>query len=150
MRGVVLCGAIAVSGCTNTDTQPEPEGTTTASATPAPTSTTTPDATPETPVVSSLEGGSKRLEYKWTTVTATPRKDGIQVKTVVRNTTDETNGYHVEISVGDNEGWLAYNTFRFEDVAPGTTVEQSSLVGGSHLGPTPDEPKIFIEKIDVF
>ena len=92
------------------------------------------------------EGATRVLTYGDLEVRATPNKIGVYTAISVTNRYRKPASYEIKISVADGAGWVAHNNFRIQDVQPGTTGRDATVIGGEHLGPIPQRPKIYVDQ----
>ncbi|WP_338673409.1 hypothetical protein V1460_10095 [Streptomyces sp. SCSIO 30461] len=86
------------------------------------------------------------LTYGDVEVRATPNAIGVYTAIAVTNTNDKPASYQIKISIADGEGWVAYNNFRIQNVQPGAIGRDATVIGGKHLGPIPQHPKIYVDE----
>ncbi|MER5436840.1 hypothetical protein [Streptomyces sp. NPDC002588] len=98
----------------------------------------------------SQDGATKVLFYGNLKVSATPEADGVRTTVTVRNDTEDSANYYIEISVGNGVDWVASNTYRLTDVPAHGSDSQTSTIGGVHLGPIPQHPKIYVDGMEQY
>ncbi|MFE7976151.1 hypothetical protein [Streptomyces shenzhenensis] len=130
---------------------PHPVTETTQPSTPPPAvKSSDPPQAPE-PVASISQNGKTRILYYGNTeVDATPEDDGVFTTVTVHNNTDKPVNYNIDVSIGNGVDWVASNTFRIEGVPAHGVKSQASTVGGPHLGPIPQQPKIYIDGLETY
>ncbi|MBC7274173.1 MAG: hypothetical protein H5T76_36635 [Streptomyces sp.] len=95
----------------------------------------------------SHEGNTKIVTLGGVEIRATRNEIGINVACNVTNTTDRTRNIQVQVSVGDGTDWVTSNTFEFRHVAAGETASETTVMGASHAGDLPDDPKVYIDSV---
>lgn len=120
------------------------------SATSAPATSAAPPEEPEPTPSFSQNGKTRVLYYGDVKVDATPVDDGVLTTVTVHNDTDKAVNYSVEVSVGNDVDWVASSTFRISGVPAHGVKSQASTVGGTHLGPVPQQPKIFVDRLETY
>ncbi|WP_143634517.1 hypothetical protein [Streptomyces sp. 1-11] len=98
----------------------------------------------------SQDGATRVLFYGNLTVSATPEADGVRTTVTVRNDTEDSANYYIEISVGNGVDWVGTNTYRLTDVPAHGSDSQTSTIGGVHLGPIPQHPKIYVDRMEQY
>ncbi|MER5401427.1 hypothetical protein [Streptomyces sp. NPDC002599] len=134
-----------IPGVPHPVTEPARPGATSAPATPD-----TPPEEPEPTPSFSQNGKTRVLYYGDAEVDATPADDGVLTTVTVHNDTDKTVNYSVDISVGDGVDWVASSTFRISGVPAHGVKSQTDTVGGTHLGPVPQQPKIYVDRFGTY
>lgn len=120
-------------------------------STPSPSAASSePPQDPEPTASFSQNGKTRVLYYGNTEVDATPEDDGIFTTVTVHNDTDAPVNYDIDVSLGDGVDWVASNKFRIESVPAHGVKSQASTVGGPHLGPIPQQPKIYIDALETY
>ncbi|MBQ0984350.1 hypothetical protein KBZ10_07420 [Streptomyces sp. F63] len=98
----------------------------------------------------SQDGTTRILRYGDVEVKATPRENGVFTTVTVHNDTDESVNYDIVVSIGNGVDWVATSTFRLYGVPAHGGKSESESVGGTHLGPIPQRPKIYIDRISTY
>ncbi|MCM2577221.1 hypothetical protein [Streptomyces meridianus] len=81
---------------------------------------------------------------------ATPEEKGVFTTVTVHNNTGESENYDVEVSVGNGVDWVASSTFRIYGVPAHGVKSEAGNMGGTHLGPIPQQPKIYIDRVSTY
>lgn len=80
-------------------------------------------------------------------IRATRNEIGINVACNVTNTASETRNIRVKVSIGDGKEWVTTNEFDFHQVPAGQVASESTVMGASHAGALPEDPKIYIDSV---
>jgi hypothetical protein len=143
----------ACSGSQDSDipgaSHPVTEGARTASPSSAPAVGTQRESPKPVPVFSQ-NGKARTLHYGNVEVDAAPEDHGVFTTVTVHNDTDEPVNYDIEVSIGNGVDWIASNTFRIYGIPPGGVKSQASSVGGTNMGPIPQNPKIYIDRLETY
>lgn len=138
----LMAACVLAAGCTDAsaDRAPVSQRPVTPSA-----EQSSPQARPSSVPSVRSEGRTRVLEYGDLTVRATPASSGVRTEIEVTNTYERNVTYSVQISIADGKGWTAYNRFWLQDVPPGKTGRDVSVIGSKDMGPVPKVPKIYVD-----
>ncbi|MGY3201472.1 hypothetical protein [Streptomyces sp. TE5632] len=146
--GAALLVTALLTGCSDSESSPpdarpdSPAAESSASHAPAP-----PRASPEPSPVISYQGKTKIVTLGNAEVRATVEETGVNVTCNITNTIDKTRNINVKVSVGNGTDWVTTNNFAFQDVAPGQTASETTVMGASFEGVLPDDPRIHIDSV---
>ncbi|WP_327188768.1 hypothetical protein [Streptomyces xinghaiensis] len=98
----------------------------------------------------SQDGTTRIPRYGDVEVKATPKENGAVTPVTVHNDTDESAHYDIVVSIGNDIDWVATGTFRIYGVPAHGSKSEAENVGGTHLGPIPQRPKISIDRIPTY
>ncbi|MGW6395110.1 hypothetical protein ACWFR1_32440 [Streptomyces sp. NPDC055103] len=105
------------------------------------------EPSPEPSPAISYLGKTKIVTMGDVEIRATRNEIGINVACNVTNTARETRNIRVKVSIGDGKEWVTTNEFDFQQVPAGQVASESTVMGASHAGNLPDDPKIYIDSV---
>ncbi|MFI1954285.1 hypothetical protein ACH437_20920 [Streptomyces xinghaiensis] len=131
-------------------TSPAATGSAEATVTPSGETPSAPPPDPDPAPSFSQDGTTRILRYGDVEVKATPKENGILTAVTVHNDTDESANFDIVVSIGNDIDWVATSTFRVYGVPAHGSRSEAESVGGTHLGPIPQQPKIYIDRISTY